>query len=99
MNEGSLAAIFVCVYLFIYSFLAIPIYSKHSISKTMKLIDQFIKDSIVEKPEFKNCDAPDECKNKSWSKYIFEFLQNIYVQTSSRKSLRTRFLDPHKNII
>lgn len=73
----SLAAIFVCVYLFIYSFLAIPIYSKHSISKTMKLIDQFIKDSIVEKPEFKNCDAPDECKNKSWSKYIFEFLQNI----------------------
>ena len=53
MNEGSLAAIFVCVYLFIYSFLAIPIYSKHSISKTMKLIDQFIKDSIVEKPELK----------------------------------------------
>jgi hypothetical protein len=73
----SLAAIFVCIYLFIYSFLAIPIYSKHSISKTMKLIDQFIKDSIVEKPELKNCDAPDECKNKSWAKYIFELLQNI----------------------
>jgi hypothetical protein len=75
----SLAAIFVCIYLFIYSFLAIPIYSKHSISKTMKLIDQFIKDSIVEKPVLKNCDTPDEykCKNKSWAKYIFELLQNI----------------------
>jgi hypothetical protein len=73
----SLAAIFVCVYLFIYSFLAIPIYSKKSISETIKLIEQFIRDSVVEKPELKTCNTTDECKNKTFLDYIFQFLQSI----------------------
>lgn len=73
----SLAAIFVCIYLFVYSFLAIPIYSKKSISETIKLIEKFIQDSIVEKPELKTCNTTNECKNKTILDYIIEFLQSI----------------------
>jgi hypothetical protein len=73
----SLAAIFVCVYLFVYSFLAIPIYSKKSIGETIQLIEQFIRDSIIEKPELKTCNSTDECKNKTFLDYIFQFLQSI----------------------
>jgi len=73
----SLAAIFVCIYLFIYSFFAIPIYSKKSIGETIQLIEQFIRDSIIEKPELKTCNATDECKNKTFWDYIFQFLQSI----------------------
>jgi hypothetical protein len=71
----SLAAIFVCVYLFIYSFLAIPIYSKKSLFDTMKMIEKFIQDSNVEKPELKTCDAPDECKQKTIFEYLFDILR------------------------
>ena len=73
----SLAAIFVCEYLFVYSFLAIPIYSKKSIGETIQLIEQFIRDSIIEKPELKTCNSTDECKNKTFLDYIFQFLQSI----------------------
>jgi hypothetical protein len=73
----SLAAIFVCIYLFVYSFLAIPIYSKKSISETMKLIEQFIRDSIIYKPELKTCSPSEECKTKTFLDYIIQFLQSI----------------------
>ena len=73
----SLAAIFVCIYLFVYSFLAIPIYSKKSISETMKLIEKFIKESIIEKPELNTCNASEECKTKTFLDYIIQFLQSI----------------------
>jgi hypothetical protein len=71
----SLAAIFVCIYLFVYSFLAIPIYSKKSLFDTMKMIEKFIQDSNVEKPELKTCDAPDECKQKTIFEYLFDILR------------------------
>jgi hypothetical protein len=73
----SLAAIFLCIYLFVYSFLAIPIYSKKSISETMKLIEKFIRESIIDKPELKTCNASEECKTKTFLDYIIQFLQSI----------------------
>ena len=43
----------------------------------MKQIEQFIRDSIIDKPELKACNATEECKTKTFLDYIIQFLQSI----------------------
>jgi len=70
----SIPGILIPLYLFIYSFFGILIYSKKSFSQTLSDINEFIKNSIF---QGEMCPVEESCKNKTLFENILDFLKLI----------------------
>jgi hypothetical protein len=72
----SIPGILVPLYLFVYSFFGILIYSKKSFFETYKDINEFIRKSIFKDGE-SACSAEDGCSTKSIFENLIDFIKLI----------------------
>ena len=72
----TFAAISIAIYILLYSFFGISIYSNNPLFSTIKLINEFIHNSVKDK-ETTNCKISNDCKKTTFFQNIMEFIQLI----------------------